>query len=127
MAEFARFYAQIKQPNKGLLLAQQGIYSAIKYQLNYELPLLYQALCDNCKAANDYINYSNGHEKILQLKDSGYVANSIAAIADMEAKYDTQKNETVIVQQKYDLEAACYFTDGIAIFFEFHLLSVISI
>lgn len=43
-------------------------------------------------------------EELLAAKDSLYEANSVEAIAELQTKYEVQKKENTILQQKFDIQ-----------------------
>ncbi|HQV61682.1 MAG TPA: ATP-binding protein, partial [Chitinophagaceae bacterium] len=72
----------------------------------------FQALSKYYKQAGMYPEYQETLEQIIAAKDSFYVANSAQAIADAEAKYEVQKKENTILQQKYGLQRKNFFIYG---------------
>ena len=103
MYQLGIFYADTHQPAKGIPLVQQGIAIAEKENIFEKLPILYEALAENYKAAGDMSNYSESLRKIIELKDSLYKKNSAEALSEMETKYEVQKQENIIVNQKLDI------------------------
>lgn len=70
-----------------------------KVRLNY-----LEALSGYYKKAGKWDQYQLTLEELVDAKDSLYEANSAEAIADLETKYEVQKKENTILQQKYDLQ-----------------------
>jgi two-component system, NarL family, sensor kinase len=101
--QLAIFYANNKQPQKGIAAALEGIAFARQSNLSGKYLILYDALAQNFKVAGDEKLYSNTLEKIIALKDSLYKNNSAQSLAEMQTKYDVQKKETLIAQQKLGL------------------------
>jgi two-component system NarL family sensor kinase len=116
------FYAHNHQPDKGIAITKEGIAIAEKEKILEKLPILYEALAANYKAAGDLENYSASLSKIIELKDSLYKRNSAEALSEMQAKYDVQKNENIIIKQKLDINRKNNLLYGILI-----LLAVIII
>jgi signal transduction histidine kinase len=112
MSQLAIYYAHIGQPAKGIALCQQGIQLAKKLNLTSKLPYLYQALGENYKASGNYVEYSKTLEVVMNLKDSMYSATSAEARAEMDIKYNLQKNENIIIQQQLDLLRKNYIMYG---------------
>jgi signal transduction histidine kinase len=112
MAQLATYYAHNKQAKKGIILCKEGIELAHKYKLATKLFFLYGALAENYKAINDMPNYTYTLEKIIALKDSVYGANSADALAEMQTKYDVQKKENIIMQQRLRLTQKSYLLYG---------------
>ena len=103
MGQLALFYAHYGQPLKGIALCKEGIIMANRYNIETKLFFLYNTLAENYKSLGDEKLYGEILEKIVTLKDSVYRGNSAEALAEMQAKYDLQKKENTIIQQKYDL------------------------
>jgi signal transduction histidine kinase len=103
MMQLALFYASNNEANKGIALCKQGIAMANQFGISAKLPILYDALAKNYLAAGMYKDYSTTLNKIISLKDSLYQKNSAEALAEIKGKYDLQKKENTIIQQKLDL------------------------
>lgn len=103
LAQLGYYYAHYGQPEKGIAACNEGIELARKYNLSTKLFFLYQSLADNYKATGNITGYENAMQNIIQLKDSVYSKNSSDALADLNAKYELQKKENTIIQQRYDL------------------------
>jgi signal transduction histidine kinase len=112
MSQLAIYYANIGQPAKGIALCQQGIELAKQLNLTSKLPYLYQALGQNYKASGNYTEYSKTLEVVMNLKDSMYASTSAEARAEMDIKYNIQKNENIIIQQQLDLLRKNYIMYG---------------
>jgi two-component system NarL family sensor kinase len=97
------FYAHTHQAAKGIAIVQEGISLAEKEKILEKLPILYEALAENYKAASDMKMYSQSLLKIIQLKDSLYKKNSAEALSEMQTKYEVQKKENIIIGQQLDL------------------------
>lgn len=103
ISEFAIYYANTSQPEKGIALCRQGIKIAEQFHLTSKLPFLYHALGENYKAAGNYVQYSKALETIMDLKDSMNLATSAEARAEMDTRYNLQKKENLINLQKLDI------------------------
>ncbi|RYE26603.1 MAG: tetratricopeptide repeat-containing sensor histidine kinase, partial [Sphingobacteriales bacterium] len=68
------------------------------------LAIYYEALGENYKAAGDFKNYSKTLQHIQILKDSVYEANTAAAKAEMDVKYNLTKKENIIIQQQANID-----------------------
>jgi two-component system, NarL family, sensor kinase len=113
MAQLALFYANNKSPEKGIALCKQGLELAKNNGLSLaNLNDLYEALSRNYQAAGDYKNYSETLNKIIVLKDSTYKVNSAEQMAELQTKYEVQKKETTIIQQKLALAKKNYLVYG---------------
>ncbi|WP_162944508.1 tetratricopeptide repeat-containing sensor histidine kinase [Flavisolibacter nicotianae] len=103
LSQLALFYAEQRQPAKGIAASNKGISIARKYGLTAKLPYLQFALAKNYKAAGDYLQYGEIMENVLSLKDSVYQQNSEEELVGLKARYNQQKQENLIIQQKLDL------------------------
>lgn len=109
MGQLALFYANTGQTAKGIALCKEGLALSAKHGRSYgNMNSLYEVLGRNYLAAADYKSYSDVLVKQLALKDSIYSRESAQAIAEVQAKYDVQKKETIIIQQKLDLLSKNY-------------------
>lgn len=114
MAQLGLYYANNKQPEKGIAICNEGIAIARQYKLDTKYFFLYNTLAENYKAKGDTGKYAEVLEQIISLKDSVYQTNSAEALAEMQAKYELEKKENTIIQQKYDLTKKNFFIYGIA-------------
>jgi signal transduction histidine kinase/tetratricopeptide (TPR) repeat protein len=103
MSQLGFYYAHYGQPEKGIAICEEGIAIAKKYKLDTKLFFLYGSLADNYKAAGNFSKYSEILETIIRLKDSVYQKNSAQSLAEMQAKYETEKNNNIIAQQSLSL------------------------
>jgi signal transduction histidine kinase len=77
----------------------------------------YEALAECYKAQENEIQYASTLEKIVTAKDSLYEINSADAIAEIETKYEVQKRENTIIEQKLQLSQKNAFIYGVLVFF----------
>lgn len=117
ISQLALFYASNNQPQKGIALSKEGVELAKKYGLISKLPYLYFALAQNYRIAGSYQQYGETMEQVAALKDTVYAANSAEAMTEMEAKYNVQKTENIIIRQKLDLVSKNYQLFGSLIIF----------
>jgi two-component system, NarL family, sensor kinase len=103
LTQLGIFYANSNQPQKGIIVTLEGIALAQKNNLYAKLPILYNALAQNYKTANDYKSYATTLNKVIELKDSLYQRNKAEALQEIQIKYEVQKKETLIAQQKLGL------------------------
>lgn len=101
--QLAVFYAHNGEPRKGVSTALIGIEKAKQYSLNSKMPLLYTGLAECYKLAGDVNNYAKTLETIIALKDSIYENNSAEKLAALQASYEVQKSQNIIMQQKLDI------------------------
>ncbi|MCY7420779.1 MAG: tetratricopeptide repeat protein [Chitinophagaceae bacterium] len=111
------FYAHNQQANKGIATALQGIDMARTYNLTSKIPLLYSGLAESYKMSGDTKGYAQVLENIIQLKDTLFQKNSAEALAGLQASYDMQKKENIIIKQKLDILRKDYFITGSVLVF----------
>ena len=104
MSQLGLYYASNGQPQKGIAICNEGIAIAKKYKLDTKLFFLYGSLADNYKAMGNTEKYAAVLQDIITLKDSVYQKNSAEALAAIQTKYDLQKKENVIIQQKLAIQ-----------------------
>ena len=112
MAQLGYYYAHYGQPEKGIAISNEGIAIAKKYHLDAKLLFLYSSLADNYKALGDYKNYAAILDTIIDFKDNVTLKNSADAIAEMQAKYDVQQKENLILQQKLSIRSKNFLFYG---------------
>ncbi|MEO0312237.1 MAG: hypothetical protein RIQ89_1894, partial [Bacteroidota bacterium] len=86
--------------DKGIAAAKEGIRMAHIIQNTSKLIFIYKALAYNYKKADLFEDYAATLEKIIELKDTLSKKNADDAISVLEAKYEIQKQENIILQQK---------------------------
>jgi two-component system, NarL family, sensor kinase len=113
MGQLALFYANNKEPQKGIALCREALDLAAKNGQSYgNIDGLYTVLGKNYLLAGDYKNYSEILNKRLELKDSTYRINTSEQIAELQTKYEVQKKENTIIQQKLDITRKNYLFFG---------------
>lgn len=101
--QLAIFYANNKQPQKGISTSLNAIDYAQQNNISGKYVILHEALAKNYKEAGDDKLYSATLEKIIDLKDSLYKNNSAQSLAELQTKYEVQKKETLIAKQQLSL------------------------
>ena len=101
--QLAIFYANNKQPQKGITTSLNAIEYAQQNNISGKYVILHEALAKNYKEAGDDKLYSATLEKIIDLKDSLYKNNSAQSLAELQTKYQVQKKETLIAKQQLSL------------------------
>ncbi|MEI2738635.1 MAG: ATP-binding protein [Chitinophagaceae bacterium] len=112
MSQLGLYYANNGQPEKGIAICNEGIIIARKYNIETKLFFLYSSLAENYKASGNTIKYAETLENIIRLKDSVYQKNSAESLAEMQTKYETEKNSNIIVEQKLSLIKKNYWLYG---------------
>jgi len=122
LAQLGYYYAHYGEPEKGVAACKEGIELAKKYKLDTKLFFLYEALADNYKALGKIDEYGEALANVISLKDSVYAKNSSSALADLNAKYELQKKENTIIQQRFTLVQRTYWMYGTVILLLFGVL-----
>lgn len=113
MGQLALFYANNKEPRKGIALCREALELAAKNGQSYgNIDGLYTVLGKNYLVSGDYKNYSEILNKRLELKDSTYALNTSEQMAELQTKYEVQKKENTIIQQKLDITRKNYLFFG---------------
>jgi signal transduction histidine kinase len=102
-AKTGEFYLNSNQPEKGIAICLEAIQNAESANIKSDILLLYELLAKNYKAAGKYKEYGETINKLLLSKDSINKANATKELSEIQTKYDVQKKETVIAQQKLGL------------------------
>lgn len=124
MGQLSSFYAEINQTDKGIAIAQKGVLMAEENNNVSKLIFLKIALAENYRKANDLKNYAATLQNIVDLKDTLYQKNSSEAIAEMQAKYELQQKENIILLQQSNLQRSRYFNIGFSLLFILGLITV---
>ena len=76
----------------------------------------YNSLAQCYRLKGDSKKYEETLEKIIAAKDAFYQANSARSIAELQTKFEVQKKERTIAEQKLNLTIKNYWLFGSAIF-----------
>jgi signal transduction histidine kinase len=113
--QLAAFYANNGQIDKAIEICRNGLRTGDLTTTEKNQTQLYnndpkvrmgylEALVGYYKQAGRMNDYQSALEDLVVTKDSFYAANSAEAIASLETKYEVQKKENTILQQRYDLQ-----------------------
>jgi signal transduction histidine kinase len=123
----ATVYRSSGQVDKAIKVLKDGLVADSVYQYisshakkgadARDLQLIFydQALAECYKIKGDSKNYEACLGKIIEGKDAFYTANSAQAIAELNTKYQVQKNEATIAQQRLSLLRDNYLFYGSAL------------
>ena len=103
MSNIAIHYANMGMTVKGIQLANECIQYANDHNLKGKLFMAYEALSINYEKSGQYKLQAIALKKMSDIKDSTYQQNSEKAIAEMNAKYETEKKESIIHLQELQL------------------------
>jgi signal transduction histidine kinase len=108
MSQLASYYAHNGKPKEGIALCLQAVEMANRYKLTAKLRLVYRALAENYKAAGDMAGYGRTLEDLLALNDSLYTKNAVVDLASIQARYQLQTKENIIIRQKLAIVQKSY-------------------
>ncbi len=101
------YYIDEGHPEKGIEACKNGIEIA-SHNNSYPVIDLYGALGDCYLAEKDYRDYAATLNDIIRVKDSTYKVNTEQDLAEMNARYEDQKKENIIIKQKLDITSKKY-------------------
>ncbi|MBL7737684.1 MAG: hypothetical protein JNK14_00570 [Chitinophagaceae bacterium] len=113
-AELANLYAKLGKTDEGIATGMQALETAKTNNITAKLPMIYTALASNYEAAKDFEKAAATYRKINELKDSMYADANPKALAEMRTKYETEKQEWIIQQQKNKIARQNFIFLGIA-------------
>ncbi len=117
MAQLALFYRDNNEPQKTIAICNEALALLKKSGNDFSNRIaIYEELSKAYLQVKDYKNYSDALQRQLELKDSIYQKNVAQEMAEMQAKYDLQRRENVIMQQQFDIAKKNYLLVGSLIF-----------
>jgi signal transduction histidine kinase len=117
-------YAKTGDYEKGIEAGLEGLQVAEKNNLTLKFEGVYSSLAKNYEGLKDYKNASHYYNLWAVAKDSVYKLATTDAIAEMQTKYDTEKKELLIREQKLKLEKNKAITIGLVLLLIFVILIV---
>ena len=109
----AELYSKMGEYKKGIEAGEEALRLAKKHDITLKYEGTYFSLAQNYEGLKDFKNASRYYHLYAQAKDSVYKHSSSEAIAEMATKYETEKKEREIAQNKAQLteqRAAIQFT-----------------
>jgi signal transduction histidine kinase len=101
MAEMGNLYAKLNKPQEGISISKDALKIAAENKIDAKLPMIYSSLAANYEVAGNFKEAAEVYKKISDLKDSAYADANPKALAEMQTKYETEKKERQIQQQKF--------------------------
>jgi signal transduction histidine kinase len=102
IAPRAFYYIDAGQPGKAVAVCRAGIALAGR-GAGYPVLDLYETLSECYKAAGDDKDYAETLHLMLRVKDSVYRINSERDLAELNARYEDQQKQNIIISQKLDI------------------------
>lgn len=103
LAEISTLYARMGNSEEGIATSLKALELANQNNLTAKLPMIYTALAGNYETKGDYKNANIIYKRLSDLKDSLYSDANPKALAEMAARYETEKKEQQILLQKSEL------------------------
>ncbi|AEE49093.1 tetratricopeptide repeat-containing sensor histidine kinase [Haliscomenobacter hydrossis] len=97
-------YNSLGQPQKGLAFAMKGYALMQKHKLLDPLAVYYEEIARSYELLGQPKEALVWYKKFRALDDSLFTIDNSKVLADMEAKYQTQKKETEIINQQLKIE-----------------------
>lgn len=102
-AELSFLYSRLGRTDEGIQTGLKALETAKTNNITAKLPMIYSALASNYEAEKDFEKAAEIYKEMSELKDSMYADASPKALAEMRTKYETEKQEWIIQQQKNKL------------------------
>jgi signal transduction histidine kinase len=102
IAPRAFYYIDAGQPLKAVAVCRNGITLAAS-GIGYPILDLYETLAQSYRAAGDEKAYAETLQTMLTIKDSVYRINSERVLAELNARYQDQQKQNIIISQKLDI------------------------
>lgn len=100
LSKLILFYINTAQYAKAIPVCKEGIASADSLKIDILLIQFYTYLAANYRAMGDFKSYGDLSFKLSIIKDSLYKLNGLKELAALQTKYEVQKKENTIMQQK---------------------------
>jgi two-component system, NarL family, sensor kinase len=116
LAEIAELQSKTGDTAAGIQNCREALAIAQKNRIDAKLPMIYSALAHNYEVAGNYKEAVEAYKKLDTLKDRLYAAASPSSMAEVQLKYETEKKEHQIQQQKFAITQRNYWIIGIVTF-----------
>lgn len=104
LVNLAMAYNALKQPHEALKYGRQGYAIMQELSLIDPMQIYYDEFSKAYEQIGDYREANQWLKKYVILNDSLFNAEKIKNIAELETKYQTQKKETELAEQKLQLQ-----------------------
>lgn len=113
LAEMSSLYAKLGRTKEGIATGEEALKIAEKENIDAKLPMIYSSLAENYDANQEFEKSAALYRKMNQLKDSMYADANPKALAEMQTKYETEKSDRLIEQQRSKIVLQNYLFVGI--------------
>jgi two-component system, NarL family, sensor kinase len=114
MAVMGELYAKLGRTKEGISICNDALHIAQKDIMESKYSMIYKSLAENYEKAGMNNEALGVYKKINELQDKIYSDANPKALAEMQTKYETEKKERVIEQQRFKLTKKNYWLSGIA-------------
>ncbi len=114
LAEISDLQSKTGKTAEGIANGQKALDIALTSGIDAKLPMIYTALAHNYEKAGNYKEAAESYKKLYALKDSLYSKANPKALAEIQTKYETEKQERKIEQQEARIARQNYLFLGIA-------------
>lgn len=99
-------YRDLKNFEKAVIYSEKGVKIAESIRAKDFMIDGYRAAAEACKGLGNFIKATEYYEKLNALKDSLYNENTTRKIAEMQEKYESEKNQQLLELQQEKLASA---------------------
>ena len=114
LEEISDLQSKTGKTKEGIENGQKALDIALTSKIDAKLPMIYTALAHNYEKAGNYKEAAESYKKLYALKDSLYSKANPKALAEIQTKYETEKQERKIEQQQARIIRQNYLFIGIA-------------
>ncbi|MCB9285589.1 MAG: response regulator [Lewinellaceae bacterium] len=100
----SRAYTKLGQPGKGLQYAQKGLALSEEEGFGDLFEMNYRAIAEAYEGLNNYKQAFDWYRKYVTIADSILKSDNTQKIAEIEARYETQKKEAQLAKKDLQLE-----------------------
>jgi two-component system NarL family sensor kinase len=100
LAEISELQSKTGNTKEGIFNGKKALDIATKNGIDAKLPMIYTALAHNYEQAGNYPDALTTYKKLNALKDSLYKDANPRELAEMQAKYETEKKQRKIDEQQ---------------------------
>lgn len=113
LAEISDLQSKTGKTKEGIANGEKALNIALTSNIDAKLPMIYTALAHNYEKAGNYKEAAESYKKLYALKDSLYSKANPKALAEIQTKYETEKQERKIEQQQARITRQNYLFLGI--------------
>lgn len=100
LINIATSYNALNQPAEALKYAEKGYAIMVEKKLLDPLEVYYEEMANSHEKLGNHQQALNWYKKFMTLDDSSFKADNVKNLADVETKYQTEKKEKELIEQK---------------------------